>query len=76
MNTKRPPVEELTYEQSLTELETIVNDLETQEHTLEAALDLFERGQALAANCASLLDKAELKIQQISGDELVPFETE
>lgn len=74
MTNKRPPVEELTYEQAFSELVAVVDDLENQEHSLEGALDLFERGQALAAHCASLLDKAELKVQRVSGEDLVPFE--
>jgi exodeoxyribonuclease VII small subunit len=76
MESKPTPVEELTYEQAFNELEAIVNDLESQEHTLEAALQQFERGQALAARCAALLDQAELKVQQVSGQDLVPFDVE
>jgi exodeoxyribonuclease VII small subunit len=76
MDSKPIPVEELTYEQAFNELEAIVNDLESQEHTLEAALQQFERGQSLAARCAALLDQAELKVQQVSGQDLVPFDVE
>ena len=75
MTTKPTPVGELTYEQAFTELEAIVSDLEIQEHTLEAALAQFERGQELAAHCAVLLDKAELKVRQVSGDDLIPLES-
>lgn len=76
METKPIPVKELSYEQAFEELEAIVTDLESQEHTLADALQQFERGQALAARCAALLDQAELKIQQVSGQELVPFNGE
>ena len=76
MEAKPIPVEELTYEQAFNELEAIVNDLESQEHTLEAALQQFERGQALAARCTALLDQAELKVEQVSGQDLVPFDVE
>lgn len=65
-----PPVEELTYEQAFTELEIIINTLEADEQTLDEILAKFERGQALAHYCANLLDKAELKTRQLSGDEL------
>ena len=68
------PVDELPYEQALMELETIVAALESGEHSLEDAISLFERGQALANHCVDLLDKAELRIQQLSGDELVDFD--
>jgi exodeoxyribonuclease VII small subunit len=76
MKSKPIPVEELSYEQAFDELEAIVADLESQEHTLADALQQFERGQALATRCAALLDQAELKIQQVSGQELVPFDAE
>jgi exodeoxyribonuclease VII small subunit len=67
------PIEELTYEQALGELEAVVTSLENDERPLDEALKLYERGQALARYCADLLDKAELKIQQISGEDLVEF---
>lgn len=70
----KKPVDELTYEQAFMEIETIVAALESDEHSLEDALSLFERGQALANHCADLLDKAELQVQQLSGDELVDFD--
>ena len=72
--TESLPVEELTYEQAFAELETIVAALESEEHPLEDALSLFERGQALAQHCAGLLDTAELRVQQLSSEELVGFD--
>jgi exodeoxyribonuclease VII small subunit len=63
-------VEELTYEQALSELESIVAALESGDHALESALSFYERGQALARYCARLLEQAELKVQSLSGDEL------
>ncbi len=74
MSKKRPPVEELTYEEAFTELETIINTLEADEQTLDEILNKFERGQELARHCASLLDKAELKTKQLAGDEITDFE--
>ncbi len=67
------PVEQLTYEQALSELEAIVSAMESEEQSLESALALFERGQILSHYCADLLDRAELKVQQISGEDLVDF---
>jgi len=69
----RPPVEQLTYEQAFAELEEIVAELESGEHSLDTALAVYERGQALARRCTALLDQAELRIQQLSGDSLVDF---
>jgi exodeoxyribonuclease VII small subunit len=67
-------VEELTYEEALTELEEIVSALEGEQNRLEESIKLFERGQALAARCGVLLEAAELKVKQVAGDEIIPFE--
>ena len=67
-------VEELTYEEALTELEDIVSALETEQNQLEESIRLFERGQALASRCSVLLEAAELKVKQVAGDEIIPFE--
>lgn len=71
-------VEELSYEEAFTELETIVNALEGEgsRNPLEEAMALFERGQALVKRCSDLLDEAELKVRQLSGTELSEFEDE
>ncbi len=67
-------IEELSYEEALVELEEIVSALEGEQNRLEEAIKLFERGQALAARCGVLLEAAELKVKQVVGDELIPFE--
>lgn len=67
------PLEELTFEQAFAELETIVSALESGDHPLEEALALYERGQNLARHCAGLLDRAELRVQQLSGETLSDF---
>lgn len=67
-------IEELTYEHALDELEGIIQDLESDEHPLEQTLAKFERGQALARYCAQLLEGAELKVQELSGDNLVDID--
>lgn len=68
------PVEELTYEEALAELEEIVSALEGEQNKLDESIKLFERGQALAARCGTLLEAAELKVRQVAGDEIIPFE--
>ena len=68
------PVEELTYEEALAELEEIVSQLEGETNQLEQAIKLFERGQVLAARCGVLLESAELKFKQVVGDVILPFE--
>lgn len=69
-------VEELSYEEALAELEEIVSALEGEQNHLEDALKLFERGQALASRCGVLLEAAELKVKQVVGDVVIPFEEE
>ena len=64
------PVEDLNYEAAFSELESIVNVLENEQRPLEESMSLFERGQALAKRCAELLDQAELKVKQLSGNDL------
>jgi len=70
------PVEELSYEEALVELEEIVSALEGEQNQLEDAIKLFERGQALASRCGVLLEAAELKVKQVIGDVVIPFEEE
>ena len=69
-------VEELSYEEALAELESIVTALEDGQSQLEEAIRLFERGQALAARCSLLLEAAELKVKQVVGDSVTDFEEE
>lgn len=72
------PVEELSFEEALSELETIVEKLESEGLTLEATMTLYQRGRALSQRCQHLLDTAELRVQQIATEggehaEPVPF---
>lgn len=67
-------VEELTYEDALAELENIVAALEDEQNSLEDALKLFERGQALTLRCGALLEAAQLKVQKLAGESVVSFE--
>lgn len=62
---KFKPIKDLNYEQALQELEELVNTLETGENDLENTLLYYERGQSLASHCISLLDKAELKVEDV-----------
>jgi len=67
-------VEQLTYEQAFQELEQIVFLLESGEHTLDESMEYYAHGQALIKHCISLLDNAELKIQQLMGENLTDIE--
>ena len=67
----------LTFEQSMDRLEEIVRKIEQGNVPLEEALKLFEEGTKLVDSCAALLDKAELKVLEMTKDaEGAPVETE
>ena len=59
-------IQSLSYEKAFAELEEIVSRLASDSKTLDEAVALFERGQALAEHCANLLDQAELRVRQLS----------
>lgn len=52
-----------TYEQARDELTDVVRRLEAGPETLEEALALWERGEALAAICQQWLDGARARLQ-------------
>lgn len=53
------------FEKSLTELETLVERMESGELSLEDSMKQFERGIQLARACQQMLKQAELKVQQL-----------
>jgi exodeoxyribonuclease VII small subunit len=68
MTTETNDLSLLTYEQGLAELESIVAALESNQLPLQEAMTLFARGQALVQHCIGLLDNAELKVRQVTGE--------
>ncbi len=62
------PLEEMTFEEALHQLEQIVQRLEGGNLPLAEALALYEQGVQLVARCHTLLDEAELRIQQLVPD--------
>jgi exodeoxyribonuclease VII small subunit len=56
----------LTFEQSLAELQRIVDDLESGTIGLEESLRRFEQGTALLRSCYRLLETAEQRIEVLS----------
>ena len=64
------PIEEMSYEEAYAELEQIVARMESGEDKLEASMEAFLRGQALIKRCTGLLESAELKVRQLSGEPL------
>ena len=62
------PVEDLSFEAALKELERIVGRLESGDTPLQDAIDLYERGDKLRALCAERLDAAQARIEAIRLD--------
>lgn len=58
-------IETLNYESAYQQLEAVVAKLESGELSLEASVELYERGQKLSSHCQALLEKAELKVRQV-----------
>ena len=54
--------ESISYEQARDELAAVVRRLEAGGLTLEQSLDLWERGEKLAAICAEWLDGARARL--------------
>ena len=53
----------MTFEQQLSELETLVDKMEKGEISLEDSLSSFEQGIKLARSCQKSLKDAELKVK-------------
>jgi exodeoxyribonuclease VII small subunit len=63
MSQDQTPVSELGYEQCRDELIDVVRQLEQGGMSLDAALTLWERGEALARRCQEHLDGARERIE-------------
>ncbi len=62
-------MESLSYEEAYAQLETAVSALQDGQMPLEEALRHYEEGMKLAQYCNELLQKAELRVQQLDVDE-------
>lgn len=58
-------ISELSFEQSLAELERIVGELEREDLSLENALHFFESGIHLVQRCDSQLKSAQGKVKEL-----------
>jgi exodeoxyribonuclease VII small subunit len=56
---------DINFEKALEELESIVDDLESGDLSLENSLKSFEKGIKLARQCQEQLSKAELQVQKL-----------
>ena len=58
--------ENITFEQAIEELETIINRLEEGDVPLDETIKLYEKGSELKDICEKILKSAEVKIQKIN----------
>lgn len=59
-------LESLSFEQAMTELETLVKRLEEGRLPLEEAISVFERGALLKKHCEQKLLAAKMRVEQIT----------
>lgn len=59
-----PDIAKLSFEQARDELQRVVAELEQQNVGLQASMDLWSRGEALASHCESFLTGARKNLEQ------------
>jgi exodeoxyribonuclease VII small subunit len=72
-------VAQMSFEEALAELESIVQKLERGQLDLESSIQAYERGTALRQHCADKLRQVQLRVEKLTmeregGPKLVPFE--
>lgn len=62
------PVDQMTFEQAMKELEAVVGKLERGDVALDESISLYERGALLKKRCEDELKRAEEKVAAITLD--------
>ncbi|MDF1874057.1 exodeoxyribonuclease VII small subunit [Vannielia sp.] len=62
------PVDDLSFEEAMKELERVVDQLDGGEVPLEDSIALYQRGDALRKRCDTLLKQAEEKVHALTLD--------
>lgn len=66
---KLKSIENLSFEEALTELDEIVKNIDSGQENLADAVASFERGISLQRHCEKMLESAKLKIEKITNKE-------
>lgn len=61
--------ERQSFEDALSRLEAIVNELEDESIPLEKSIELYEEGIELSKMCTDKLEKAELRIKKVASEQ-------
>lgn len=67
---ERRPVEDMTYEEAVAELEAINERIEQGSIGLEESLEEYRRGMELAKRCNAILETAEQEVKKIRPGEV------
>ena len=59
-------IQKMGFEEAMTELESIVERLETGDVVLEESIAIYQRGHKLRLHCDGKLKSAQLKVEQIT----------
>ncbi|MEE4188446.1 MAG: exodeoxyribonuclease VII small subunit [Roseobacter sp.] len=62
------PVSDMSFEQAMAELESVLGQLERGDVALDESITLYERGAALKKRCEEKLKEAEEKVAAITLD--------
>lgn len=62
---KEKPIEEMSFEEALNELEQIVKLIDSGQEGLENVIKAFERGATLKNHCEKKLNEAQLRIEKV-----------
>jgi len=68
--------EKRTFEQTMSELEGVVRQLEGPNLSLDDSLGAFERGIKLTRECEALLNEAKGKVEKLIRDQAGELKTE
>ena len=58
-------VSKLSFEEAMSQLEHIVDALDSGDVSLEKSIDIYEQGAALQRHCEDKLKQAEMRVQKI-----------
>jgi exodeoxyribonuclease VII small subunit len=64
----RQPAEDLSFEEAMGALETIVGSLETDRLPLEEMVSAYERGVSLLRTCRARIESARQRVELITAD--------
>lgn len=65
MTITKKSIKSMTFEEALSELESMVKKIDSGQESLEASIELFERGVELKMYCEQHIKNAKLRIEKI-----------